>query len=445
MSNLSTQSYKGTRDYFPEEKRLQNYIFNVWRKTVESFGYEEYSTPLLEPVDLYTAKSGQELATEQTYVFEDRGGRLVAIRPEMTPSISRMVAARRQELPMPARLYSIANFMRYERPQRGREREFWQLNADLFGVEGAMADAEIIELSYCCIKAFGAKDDMFKIRINNRELVNELMSKFLGLDIIGSSMMIKLLDRKEKMPIEEFKEQAIKIFGSQAVEGLNRLGELLSMKSTDDLPLSLRDLPSVLEIKELMKTLKRKGIGNAEFDVTLMRGFDYYTSTVFEIFDNSPENNRSLFGGGRYDGLVGLFGVESIPTVGVAPGATTMQDFLEVHNLLPKLASHTDVYIITIDDSSTLGADKLAKKLRADGVKVELDFTSRKIDKQIKTALKKQIPFVAFVGGDELKSGIYNVKNLVESTEQKVDADRMVTVVKDYRYDSADDDTVFEV
>ena len=188
MSNLSTQSYKGTRDYFPDDKRVQNYLFNTWKRTVESFGYEEYGAPLLEPLELYTAKSGQELAGEQTYLFEDRGGRQVAIRPEMTPTISRMVAARRQELAMPARLYSIANFMRYERPQRGREREFWQLNADLFGVEGAWADAEIIELSHACVMAFGATQDMFKVRLNNRQLIQQLMSEFLGLDFIGTTM-----------------------------------------------------------------------------------------------------------------------------------------------------------------------------------------------------------------------------------------------------------------
>lgn len=444
MSNLSTQSYKGTRDYFPEEKRLQNYIFNVWRKTVESFGYEEYGAPMLEPVELYTAKSGQELATEQTYVFEDRGGRVVAIRPEMTPTISRMVASRHQEMPMPARLYSIANYMRYERPQRGREREFWQLNADLFGVEGVMADAEIIELSHQCVMAFGASQDMFKVKINNRELVNELMSKFLGLDIIGAEMMIKLLDRKDKISLDEFKEQAIKIFGSQVAEGLPRLGELISIKSIDELPPSILDMPGVISLRELMSNLRKRGIVNAEFDVSLMRGFDYYTGTVFEVFDVSPENNRALFGGGRFDGLVGLFGVESIPTIGVGLGATTMQNFLESHNLLPKLASHTDVYLIAIDEFSVESADKLARKLRSEGVRAELDFTGRKIDKQIKTALKKKIPFAAFVGEDEIKSGIYSVKNLVQSTEQKMDADRMISVVKDYRYDGDDDDALFE-
>lgn len=444
MSSLSIQSYKGARDYFPEEKRLQNYIFNIWRQTAEGFGYEEYGAPLLEPIEIYTAKSGQELATEQTYLFEDRGGRTVAIRPEMTPTISRMVAARRQEMPMPARLYSIANFMRYERPQRGREREFWQLNADLFGVDGAEADAEIIELSHASIMAFGASQDMFKVRVNNRQLINQLMSQHLGLDVIGANMMTKLLDKKDKLPVEEFRQQAIDIFGDQAKEGLPKLAELITIKSLDDLPGHLREIPSVVELRQVLRALERKSIKNAEFDITLMRGLDYYTGTVFEFFDTHPENNRALFGGGRYDGLVGLFGVESVATVGVGMGATTMENFLEVHQLMPKLASRTDVYIIPIDETSMDGADKLARELRSEGVRVELDITSRKLDKRIKTANKKQIPFATFVGSEEIESGVYTVKNLVESTEQKMDSTRMITVVKDYRYDG-DDDAAFEV
>ena len=444
MSKLSTQSYKGTRDYFPDDKRRQNYIFNTWRKTVEGFGYEEYSTPLLEPLEIYLAKSGQELAGEQTYLFEDRGGRQVAIRPEMTPSISRMVAAKRQELAMPARLYSIANFMRYERPQRGREREFWQLNADLFGVDGVAADAEIIELSHACLMNFGAKQDMFSVRVNNRQLINQLMISYLGLDVIGASMMTKLLDRKNKIPAEEFKRQAMDIFGPSANEGLPKLAQLISMRSVDNLPPELSESPSVWQIRELMDSLKQKGIANAVFDVTLMRGLDYYTGTVFEFFDNSPENNRALFGGGRYDGLVGLFGVEPIATVGVGLGATTMEQFLEVHDLLPKLASHTDVYIVVVDETARKHADDLARKLRSEGVRAELDITGRKIDKQLKTALKKQIPFATFVGSEEIESEVYSVKNLVKSTEQKIDFTRMVTVVKDHRYDG-DDDAAFEI
>ncbi len=444
MSNLSTQSYKGTRDYFPEEKRLQNYIFSKWRQVVESFGYEEYGAPLLEPIEIYTAKSGQELATEQTYVFEDRGGRTVAIRPEMTPTISRMVAAKRQEMAMPARLYSIANFMRYERPQRGREREFWQLNADLFGVDGPAADAEIIELSHACVMALGAKQDMFKIRVNNRQLVEILMTKFLGLDVIGTPMMIKLLDRKNKIPSEVFRQQAIEIFGNQANEGLPKLADLINIKSLNDLPEIIRSTEAVQSLSKVLEQLKQKGISNVEFDVTLMRGLDYYTGTVFEFFDTAPENNRAMFGGGRFDGLVGLFGAEPAPTVGVGMGQTTVQNFLETHELLPEFSSKTDVYIIAVDQTAVRGADELAKKLRQNGVRAELDITDRKLDKQIKTALKKRIPFVAFVGGYELESGIYTVKNLVESSEQKVDIDRMITTVKDRRYDD-DEDAVFEV
>ena len=161
MTTLSSQPYKGTRDYYPEQKRVQNYIFNTWRTVVERFGYEEYGAPMLEPIEIYAAKSGQELVNDQTYVFTDRGDRTVAIRPEMTPTVSRMVAARRQELAYPARLYSIANFMRYERPQRGREREFWQLNVDLFGVDDVAADVEVIAIADSILKEFGAnKGDM---------------------------------------------------------------------------------------------------------------------------------------------------------------------------------------------------------------------------------------------------------------------------------------------
>ena len=177
MSTLSSQPYKGTRDYYPADKRIQNYIFSVWNKVSKLYGYEEYGAPTLEPLEVYAAKSGQEIVNDQTYTFTDRGGRIVAIRPEMTPSISRMVAARRQELAYPARLYSIANFMRYERPQRGREREFWQLNVDIFGDDGVAAEAEIISFANHLMNEFGAKPGDFIIKINNRKLINFMMAQ----------------------------------------------------------------------------------------------------------------------------------------------------------------------------------------------------------------------------------------------------------------------------
>lgn len=433
MSSLSAQPYKGTRDYYPEDKRVQNYIFNTWRKVVELHGYEEYGAPILEPLEVYAAKSGQELVNEQTYAFTDRGGRNVAIRPEMTPSISRMVAARRQELGYPARLYSIANFMRYERPQRGREREFWQLNTDIFGVQGALAEAEIITLATAIMREFGAKDNMYVIRINNRNLINFMLAQYLDLDGVQSQLMMKLLDRKDKITLEEFTLQATEIFGEEyADQGRRRLEKLLNARSMKDMPEEVQQSAAAQEVMQLFELLARAGVTNAVFDASLMRGLDYYTGTVFEVFDNDPENNRSLFGGGRYDGLVGLFGAEPIATVGMAPGLTTTELFLRSHNLLPDFTSTTEVGIVVIDNTH-LGALQLASTLRGEGVKVEVDITGRKIDKQIKAVIKKKIPFIVFVGENELARELYPFKDTVTTEEEVLSVERIVSKVKDRR------------
>lgn len=436
---LSSQPYKGTRDYYPEDKRLQNYIFHVWRRVSERYGYEEYGAPTLEPLEIYAAKSGDELANEQTYTFTDRGGRVVAIRPEMTPTISRMVAARRQELAYPARLYSVANFMRYERPQRGREREFWQLNVDVFGIDNVTADAEIIVMAEAVMKEFGAKDKDFVIRINNRQLVNFVMVQYLGLDESQAHLMVRLFDRKDKIAEAEFNDQAVEIMGKSAKEGLEKLTSLMKAKNVTDLPTEIKTSSAAVEITELFTMLDQAGIKSVKFDLTLMRGLDYYTGTVFEIFDTDPDNNRAVLGGGRYDGLVGLFGAEPISAVGMAQGGTTIENFLEAHRLLPHLASTTDLYIVVLGDVQK-EANKLAKHLRSEGVNVELDSTQRKLDKQIKTAVKKNIPYILFIGEDEVSNEIYTVKDTSSTQEQKLGFSRVVSMIQDRRRDAGDDD-----
>lgn len=440
MTTLSSQPYKGTRDYYPAEKRIQNYIFSTWRRVSQQFGYEEYGAPLLEPLEVYAAKSGQEIVNEQTYAFTDRGDRRVAIRPEMTPSISRMVAARRQEMAYPARLFSIANFMRYERPQRGREREFWQLNTDIFGVDSVLAEAEIITLGMEYLKAFGASDDMYVIKLNNRKVIDVMMSEYLGLDGVQSQLMVKLFDRKNKITNEAFRDQAIDIFGeAMAPEGLQKISTLLSARSMAELPEQIRDHEAVAGVTGLFTLLEKAGVTNAQFDITLMRGLDYYTGTVFEFFDNDPQNNRSLFGGGRYDGLVGLFGAQPISAVGFAPGLTTTELFLESHNLLPDFTSTTEVYVVVLGDNTLDGAMQFARELRGEGVNVELDFTGRKLDKQIKTAIKKTIPFMVFIGETELAEQMYSFKDTASTDEQKLSFERIVTTVKDRRRKHTDD------
>ena len=346
---------------------------------------------------------------------------------------------------MPARWYSIAQFMRYERPQRGREREFWQLNCDLFGMDGAQAEAEIIAIAADVMKAFGAKNDMFTIRINNRRVINFMMAQYLGLDAVQAQLMIRLFDRKTKIAPEAFRDQAIEIFGeSSAPAGLQKLAQLLAARTMADLPELVRDSEAVREIQELFTHLERAGVKNAVFDITLMRGLDYYTGTVFEVFDTHPENSRSLFGGGRYDGLIGLFGAEPVSAVGFAPGLTMTELFLRTHGLLPTLPSTTDIYMIVIGDALK-GAEKLARQFRKEGVNVELDFTGRKLDKQLKTAVKKSIPHIMFIGNDELTKEIYPLKNTLTGEEKKMSFERAVSTVKDRRHKHLNEDDEFDL
>lgn len=425
MTALSSQPYKGTRDYFPEEKRIQNYIFDTWKRVVERFGYEEYGAPILEPLDVYAAKSGQELVNDQTYTFTDRGGRTVAIRPEMTPTISRMVAARRQELAYPARLYSVANFMRYERPQRGREREFWQLNVDLFGVDSVAADVEIITIADAILKEFGAGQGDYVIRVNNREFIHYMMAEYLGLDSDRALAMTKLFDRRNKVSAQAFNNQAKEILGENQASDIEKINQIINATDIESLPDELKHASELSSIRSVFDGLKDAGVTNAIFDATLMRGLDYYTGTVFEAFDTHPENNRSLFGGGRYDGLVGMFGADPISAVGMAPGNTMIEHFLAVHGLLPENVSKTDAYVVVIGDALS-SANNLAMELRGAGLNVEVDITGRKLDKQIKAAVKKNIPYLLFVGAKDAEANQYSLKNIENETEERLSPQQII-------------------
>lgn len=425
MTTLSSQPYKGTRDYFPDDKRLQNYIFDTWRIVVERFGYEEYGAPLLEPIDIYAAKSGQELVNDQTYVFTDRGGRTVAIRPEMTPSISRMVAERRQELAYPARLYSIANFMRYERPQRGREREFWQLNVDIFGVDSVEADIETITMADAILKEFGAQPEDYIIRVNNRKFIHFMMAQYLGLDTAAAHAMTKLFDRRAKMMEEDFTQQAASILGEAQHDELEKVMAIVTATSLEELPGELQQSAAIEEIRSVLKGLQALGVTSAVFDASLMRGLDYYTGTVFEVFDTHPENNRSLFGGGRYDGLVGLFGAEPISAVGFAPGNTMIENFLTVRGLVPALRPKTAVYVVVIG-AVYEQAMAVAAQLRAGGLSVEVDLTGRKLDKQIKAAVKKGISNLLFIGANDEAGDQFTLKNADSGAEERLTVPQII-------------------
>jgi histidyl-tRNA synthetase len=431
---LSTQPYKGARDFYPEDKRIQKYMFSTMRKVVEGFGYEEYDAPILEPLDLYLAKTGAEIVNEQTYVFTDRGGREVVIRPEMTPTVSRMVAAKRQELPYPIRWYSIPNLWRYERPQRGRLREHWQLNVDLFGIEGLKAEYEIILIADNIFKAFNAKRDMYTIKINSRKLTDFVLREFMGLDEVEAYSMSKLIDRMNKIDRAAFIVQAEAICGPTEREGgaVEKLLDFLGAERFTALAPEIQQHQSIKELQTLLLQLEAAGLTNVKFDASLMRGFDYYTDIVFEVDDTNPENNRSMFGGGRYDGLVGLFGVEPVPTVGFGMGDVTLQNFIQDHGLMPKLMPETDVYVVLIGDVFD-DAQKAIAELRSNRVKVAVDISDRKPDKQIRTADKKGIHYVLTIGPEEIATGQYPLKNLLTGVEEKHGLERIVSIIEDYR------------
>jgi histidyl-tRNA synthetase len=433
---LPTQPYKGARDFYPEDKRLQKYMFGLMRRVAERFGYEEYDAPVLEPLELYLAKTGEEIVNEQTYAFTDRGGRHVAVRPEMTPTVSRMVAGKRQELAYPLRWYSIPNLWRYERPQRGRLREHWQLNVDIFGVEGHQAEAEVIQVADGILKAAGATHDMYSIKVNSRKLMNFIFHQYLGLNEVQAHTMAKLIDRMHKIPHEAFIAETDALFApSQREQGAsNKLIGLLKTRTIEHLPEVIRQHSSALELQELLRELREAKI-HASFDLTIMRGFDYYTGIVFEIFDENPDNNRSMLGGGRYDGLVGLFGVEPVPTVGFGFGDVTFQNFLEGHDLLPPLRSETDVYIVIIGDALKKGAMRVVNELRENGVNVAVDISGGKTEKQLKTAVKKGIHYALFIGERELQDEQYEIKNLLTGVSERHSSARIVSIVKDYRGD----------
>jgi histidyl-tRNA synthetase len=397
---MSFDPYKGVRDFYPEDQRVQNHLFAAMRRAVESYGYEEMNASILEPTDLYTAKTSEEIISQQTYTFSDRGERSVTLRPEMTPSVARMVAAKKRELGFPLRWYSIQNFFRYERPQRGRLREFWQLNADLFGAGGIEADAEIISVASRVMKELGAKEEDFVIRIGSREFLNWAYEE-CGIPEDMRKEATRLLDKKEKT--EDFEKE---------------LGELLGPSAAAALLRALEAPASFDYFSELTRILKDRGMGNAVVDANIARGFDYYTGMVFEVFDTNEANKRSMFGGGRYDNLVGQYGKDSVPAVGFAMGDVIARDFLETHDLLPKLPSTARLYLAPVSENDTGDAVELADTLRAGGTNVALGMSHAKIGDHVKAAAKLGIPYFAAFGETEKGKNMLTVKNL-ETGEEK--------------------------
>ncbi|MDO4962697.1 MAG: histidine--tRNA ligase [bacterium] len=424
QNKLSVTPYKGTRDFYPEDMEFRNWMFGKFKDVLKNYAYEEYNGPVLESLDLYAAKSGIELVTEQTYNFEDKSGRRLAIRPEMTPTVSRMIAAKANELTFPVRWFSIANFYRYERPQKGRLREHYQVNVDLFGSDSITADIEILSLIINVLNNYGATSDMFKIRINNRRFFNDVLCKVTNIPQNKHIELSKIIDRREKIDRESYIEE-LKELGMDD-ESIDRLEKMYTISLEEAIAICPNSVGAT-ELKNLFSILYSINMSEyCEFDFSIVRGLDYYTGTVFEVYDKSTENKRALFGGGRYDNLVGLFDSnKQISGIGFGCGDVTLENFLKTHNLVPKQRNNSSKLMILnfpgVDYNKLFA---LATELRSI-LPVTLFTDEKKLGKQIDYALKNNYDYIAILGEDELKDKIVVIKNLKTREEVRVPRDNI--------------------
>ncbi len=417
---LSTQPYKGTRDFYPQEMRLRNWFFGVMKKTLELSAFEEYNGPMLESLELYAAKSGEEIATKQTYNFVDRGERRLAIRPEMTPTVARMVAGKMNDLVFPLKWFSIPNMYRYEAPQRGRLREFWQLNVDIFGCDTYEADLDCISSAIDIMRAFGADEKMFTVHINNRRFFNDVIGAIAGKDGDGAKAVSKVIDRKNKVPRDVYEKDLTELgLNREQIEKIDSLYNIGVGEATKLCP----DSTGSHELLSLFDMLGKAGLDKyCTFDFGIVRGLDYYTGTVFEVFDNAPENNRAMFGGGRYDNLVGLFVKNAkVSGVGYGMGDVTLENFLTTHNLVPNFDDHkTKVLVTRFDDVPYEAYMALTEELHKAGIPATLYLGAKKFGKQLEYAVKGGFTHVVTMGGSELEKNVVRLKNLATREEIEI-------------------------
>ncbi|MCK5786977.1 MAG: histidine--tRNA ligase [Candidatus Sabulitectum sp.] len=410
---LSTKPLSGMRQRLPGEFRVEKYVTDTLSLCSVQAGFEEYDGPVVEPFALFAAKSGGELAGKQSYCFTDRGGREVILRPEMTPSLARMVAAQ-GELQLPVRWYSMPLCYRYERPQRGRVREFLQYNLDILGSESLAAELEVILVLQGIMNLFRAPASIYRIGWSSRRFMADALAR-CGVDQSTRAAVFSAIDKRDKMKGEVWTELLADACASSTIA--DKVASLVSAGSLSD-PWLMDLMQGSSTFDEIVKfngLLEDVGVTSAVFSPGVVRGLDYYTGIVFELVDTGGENNRSLCGGGRYDDLVGLFGNKKISGVGFGLGVLTLTLFLETYSLIPdsvKKAAPAEVYIAVLSPDEIASAGSLAIFFRRDGIRVMMDVSGKKLGKQYSEAERYGISSVVTVGPDEVETGLYRMKTL---------------------------------
>jgi histidyl-tRNA synthetase len=418
MSRIKT--VKGTREFYPEEMALRNYLYEKVRAASQSFGYQEYDGPFIETLDLYAAKSGDELVKKQSFAFQDRGGEYVTLRPELTPSLARMIAARQGELTYPIRWWSFGPFWRYEQPQKGRAREFFQWNIDILGVNSPEADAELIAVAASFLRSVGLSPDRATIYVNNRRLME---TEFDALGILPENRLdvSNLIDRRSKMEPVKWDEYSLEVgLTEEQRDGLKAvLGNYELWRNSEELT-RLFAVLDVLGVKEYIK-----------FDPNIMRGLLYYTGTVFEAFETSGSLKRAILGGGRYDNLLADVGGTPLSGMGFAMGDVVIGIVLRENGLLPEFPLTPAPLLVTVfDESLLLKSYALAAELRNEGLNVMVYPEVAKLPKQFKFADKMKMKAALVLGPDEVVKGQVVVKNLSSGEQVAVTRESLVDMVR---------------
>lgn len=414
------QSVKGTREFYPEEMAQRNFIYEKARQASQTFGYQEWDAPFLETIELYAAKSGEELVKEQSFVFPDRGGDLITLRPELTPSLARMIAQKQGELAFPVRWWSFGPFWRYERPQRGRSREFFQWNVDMLGVNSPEADAELIAVAATFLKLVGLTPQQAAIFVNNRRLMDSQFDA-IGIPVEKRLEVSNAVDRRSKMDPAKWDEYVLELgLSQQQLDGLKQILNDYELWQKSD------------ELARLFKALEALGVKEyVQFDPNIMRGLLYYTGTVFEAFDVSGSVRRAILGGGRYDNLLRDVGGDPLSGVGFAMGDVVVGIILKEKGLIPPFVPTPAPVLVTIfDESLWLESFSLAAELRAAGINVTSYPEPAKLPKQFKFADRMGAKVTLVIGPDEAAAGQVTVKNLATSTQETVTRAEVVQIVR---------------
>lgn len=415
------QSLKGARDFYPEEMGIRSWLYAVLREVSESYGYQEFDGPFLESLELYAAKSGEELVKEQSYVFPDRGGDLITLRPELTPSLARMIAQRQKQLVFPLRWWSWGPMWRYERPQKGRSREFFQWNIDLIGPNTPEADAEMAGVLATFFKKVGISPNEVVINVNNRKLVDAELAE-IGVPKEGRPAVSRIIDRRNKMTPENWDAYVIDsgLSQEQLHQLKDRLGNMELWRKSEDM-IRFFEAADAIGVRSYL-----------QFDPNTVRGLDYYTGTVFEAMDKTGDFRRSIFGGGRYDNLLAAVGGDAVPAVGFAMGDIIITGILENLGKLPEnLGSSPAQILVTVFEEGLMPESfSLAGELRQAGIKTATYPEAAKLPRQFKYADKMGIQLAAVLGPEELADRKVTVKDLRSGEQASVRREDVVARVK---------------